>query len=286
MLLHTSISTCGRAKGCACDPLELLAGVPTVPSVPTVPTVPYILLLLAALLLHRGNHHYSSQKPLLALSLLINPTVAATITGQSFSITIITIITTITTITNIITPTCRPRCSHCFSRRLSVPRGEEGGALPQASLTPPGDGDDDDDGSVNGDDDGDYDGDDDGEPAGSSAGTGRPSSPSASGRQLSRNGPPIFARSATTRLKNGATGLCWVAMCQCSKMWCLVQSLVRFGINLVHNGYDMKCILFVVRKALPRPGWFSHFAQCRVKCKGEALQKNIRKFWCAIIAQL
>ena len=124
---------------------------------------------------------------------------------------------------------------------MSVPRGEEGGALPQASLTPPGDGDDDDDGSVNGDDDGDYDGDDDGEPAGSSAGTGRPSSPSASGRQLSRNGPTlIFARSATTRLKNGATGLCWVAMCQCSKMWCLVQSLVRFGINLVHNGYDMK----------------------------------------------
>ena len=170
---------------------------------------------------------------------------------------------------------------------MSVPRGEEGGVLLQASLTPP----DDDDGSVNSDDDDDgdddYDGDDDGEPAGSSAGTGRPSSPSASGRQLSRNGPPlIFARSATTRLKNGATGLCWVAMCQCSKMWCLVQSLVRFGINLVHNGYDMKSILFVVRKALPRPGWFSHFPQCRVKCKGEALQKNIRKFWCAIIALL
>ena len=169
---------------------------------------------------------------------------------------------------------------------MSVPRGEEGGALLQASLTPP----DDDDGSVNGDDDDDgdddYDGDDDGEPAGSSAGTGRPSSPSASGRQLSRK-PLIFAQSAATRLKNGATGLCWVAMCQCSKMWCLVQSLVRFGINLVHNGYDMKCILFVVRKALPRPGWFSHFAQCRVKCKGEALQKkNIRKLWCAIIAQL
>ena len=40
---------------------------------------------------------------------------------------------------------------------MSVPRGEEGGALLQASLTPPGDDDVDDDGSVDGDDDGDDD---------------------------------------------------------------------------------------------------------------------------------